>query len=108
MLRFAVPAGLAALARASFCDEAGWSQLWADEFDVEVLDNASWNVPVHVPGGSDTREASAVAENVWVQDGALVIKSSGVWDGAAWTNLTSGAMQSNGKRSFQASGRAGP
>jgi beta-glucanase (GH16 family) len=88
----------------SFCDHAEWHTVWSDEFDGVVLEDKNWNIPVHGPGGSDTRDASATLANVFVQNGTLVLRTDGHWNGSAWTNLTSGAVQSNGKAAFQAAG----
>jgi beta-glucanase (GH16 family) len=86
----------------SFCDEAGWKKLWGDEFD--SLDKQTWTKAVHGPGGSDTRDASASASASYIQGGSLVLRSNGTWNGTTWTNLTSGAVESRGKKSFRANG----
>ena len=87
---------------ASFCDGAGWDRVWSDEFDGTTLDETVWTKDVRGPGDSKTRAANATADSVWVEDGALVIRSNGVFDAArgSWTNLTSGAVDTKGKQSW--------
>ena len=87
-------------AQPSFCDAPGWSQVFADEFTGPNLDTSTWTKDVRGPGDSRTRAAAARAENVWIHEDSLVIKSDGTWNGTNWTNLTSGAVQSKGKKSW--------
>ena len=85
----------------SFCDPTtGWKHAWGDEFDGTTLDSTSWVKDVRGPGDSRTRDAAAVAENVHVSNGSLIIRSDATWAGGKWQNLTSGAVQSQGLRSF--------
>jgi len=86
---------------ASYCAASGWTQVFADEFDAAELNGSVWAKDVGPPGDSRTRAAAATADSVWLEDGALVIQTNGTWDGAKWTNLSSGAVQSMGKRSWQ-------
>lgn len=85
----------------SFCDSSGWQQEWADEFD--TFDSDSWTKDVGPPpkwGDSKVRDASALPGNVYIEDGALVMKTQAEWKDGAWTNITSGAVDSKGKRSW--------
>ena len=85
----------------SFCDTtAGWKHAWGDEFDGTTLDSTSWAKDVWRPGDSRTRDAAAAAENVYVANGSLVIRTDAIWSHGQWHNLTSGAVQSQGLRSF--------
>lgn len=87
----------------SFCAQSGWKQVWSDEFDND-FDSGAWTKVVNSGGSSTTRDAHGTADSVWVESGALVLRSNGTWNGSAWTNLTSGAVESNGKQSFKSSG----
>ncbi len=83
---------------ASFCESGnGWRQVWADEFNQTHLDYASWTID---RGGNDSsvRDALGTAANVYLEDGALVLRSQRQHtDGF---NFTSGAVQSQDKRFF--------
>ena len=105
LLSFAITVAVG-VATGSFCDEADFALIWSDEFDGDAVNASTWTVAAHGPGRSDTRDAAAIASAVAVANGALVITTNGTWDAstAAWTNLTSGAVQSKGKRSFEAGG----
>jgi len=81
----------------SFCNSSGWHQEWADEFD--SFDSASWTKDVD-QGDSKVRDATALPGNVYVEDGALVMKTQAEWKNGAWTNVTSGAVDSKGKQSW--------
>mmetsp|Transcript_84606 Transcript_84606/g.192842 ORF Transcript_84606/g.192842 Transcript_84606/m.192842 type:complete len:218 (+) Transcript_84606:52-705(+) len=86
---------------ASFCQQSGWAQVWADEFDGAEVDTGAWTKDVRGPGDSRTRDATATADSVWVKDGSLVIRSNAHWTGSNWTSLTSGAVQTQGKVSWK-------
>ena len=83
----------------SFCDADGWQRVFADEFD--TLDENTWKKDVRGPGDSRTRAANATADSVWVSEGSLVIRSNATWNGTAWTDLTSGAVQSQGLKAWR-------
>lgn len=86
----------------SFCDGDGWSKTWSDEFEGSGdVDPSVWITDVRGPGDSRTRDAEAIADAVWVANGSLVIESNAKWSDAGWTNLTSGAIWSMGKKSFR-------
>ena len=85
----------------SFCDDKHWQRVWSDEFNDAHLDESVWTKDVGPPRhDSRTREAAATADSVFLQDGALVIRSNATWNGTAWSNLTSGAISSQHKLSF--------
>jgi beta-glucanase (GH16 family) len=82
-----------------YCDEAGFSMLWADEFD--SLDTTAWTLSNNtVREDSACREAMCVAENVGVRDGALVLTAKREQRG--WSNFTTGAVRSQDKKFFGA------
>lgn len=90
-----------AQAWSSFCVEPGWVTSWADDFNGVELDATTWTKDVRGPGNSRTRDAAAIADSVWVANGALTIRTDAAWDGARWRNLTSGAVQSRGRLSWR-------
>lgn len=91
---------------ASFCDGAGWSIEWRDEFDADVLDETKWRVELSPNGtgplgadchgeGCDSlgscRDARCTRDNVYLERGNLVLRSR--WEGdAASPLLTTGAV----------------
>lgn len=95
-LAVALAAAVAAAAPASFCEEGldGWTTAFRDDFDGDAVNASSWNV-VTGPGGSLGRSANLSAENVYVSDGFLVLKSERVGDG-----FMSGAVTSQNKAYF--------
>eukprot|EP01062_Namystynia_karyoxenos_P051719 TRINITY_DN4076_c0_g1_i1.p1 TRINITY_DN4076_c0_g1~~TRINITY_DN4076_c0_g1_i1.p1 ORF type:complete len:294 (+),score=93.63 TRINITY_DN4076_c0_g1_i1:85-882(+) len=104
----ALAAHAAAAAAASFCDAAGWKRTFSEDFDQKTLDTSTWTVSTDGPGNSRTRDAQATADSVWLANGSLVLRSDGHWDAATnqWTNLTSGAIQSQHKKSWKPTFRA--
>ena len=73
-----------AIAR-SFCDDDGdWSLTWQDEFNDGALNRSTWTVPVGA-GSSFGREANVTLEDTFVADGALVLRSRALPNGAGWT-----------------------
>ena len=96
------PSETSPAASASFCDQSGWSVVWSDEFDGPSINTSAWQIDDHLPAGnSRTRAALALAGHSYVEDGHLVLRSNATWTGTDWTNLTSGAIESVGKVSFQ-------
>jgi len=78
----------------SFCGSDGWNQVWSDEFS--VFDETSWTKDTG-KGDSRVRDAQGLAENVYIDNDALVIRSQRDATG----NLTSGALQTRGKHSWR-------
>ena len=83
---------------ASFCDSGnGWQEVWADEFNQTHLDTTSWTIDL---GGNDSnvRNSLGTADNVYLEDGALVLRSQR--ERKEGFDFTSGAVQSQDKRFF--------
>ena len=93
----------AAATPASFCDDDGWTEVWADHFNGTDLDTSSWTVDLNA-GDSRVRDSQGTADNVYLEDGDLVLRSqeqsAGKW------NYTSGAVQTMGKQSWKGLTRA--
>eukprot|EP00656_Telonema_subtile_P051062 TRINITY_DN6781_c0_g1_i1.p1 TRINITY_DN6781_c0_g1~~TRINITY_DN6781_c0_g1_i1.p1 ORF type:complete len:287 (+),score=18.73 TRINITY_DN6781_c0_g1_i1:145-1005(+) len=86
----------------SFCDASGWSMVWRDEFE-SSLDNSSWTVDL-AGNDSQVRDSLGTAENVWVANGNLVLRTQRESRGGY--QYTSGSVQSQGKRSWRGVTRA--
>jgi len=79
---------------ASFCDTGGgWKQVFKDDFN--TLDQNSWTITLGSNSGQG-RDAWLTADNVYVQNGNLVLRAQKqVVNGF---NYTSGAITSQGKK----------
>ena len=105
-------AAMAALAGArgaeaatSFCDEAGWTRVWGDEFDGPALDSTSWTALNGTrEGDSSCRDAVCLSNNVAVAGGALRLTARA--EARDWAKWTTGAVNSQNKRFWQATGAA--
>ena len=93
----------ATLSSASFCDTQGeWTQVWQDEFDQATLDNSSWTIDLGA-GDSRVRNSQGTSDNVYLEDGKLVLRSQRQKIGNY--NLTSGAVQTQNKKFFKGPAR---
>eukprot|EP00937_MAST-01D_sp_MAST-1D-sp2_P003708 g3708.t1 len=95
---------VAAAGGGSFCNTSGFDLVWADEFSGTVLDTTSWTVDL---GANDSRvrNSQGTADNVYLDGaGSLVLRSQRQTVGA-YTH-TSGAVQTQGKRSWRGLTRA--
>lgn len=74
----------------SFCDEPGWSTIFVDDFDGPELNASNWEK--HLGGGdSSVRDSQGLAKNVYIENGALVLRTLKERHGSY--NYTSGAVQ---------------
>ena len=103
----------------SFCSSGGadWSPVFADEFSGSTLDNSTWGNEMGWDTRSSLRTAKNLPENVFVADGALVIRSmrekapayvEGIpykLYGNTTFNYTSAAVTTYGKRAFGGGGK---
>lgn len=102
----------------SFCDEAGWQRVFADEFEGADLDNMTWTNDMGWDTLSSLRTAKNMPDNVWVENGALVIRSQRqhagpyiegipkiLYPNTTSFKFTSAAVTTNGKRAFGGKGR---
>ena len=91
---------LQTVSSSSFCDTPDFTQVYADEFTGETLDEKSWALDLE-GGDSRVRESQGLAENVYLKDGNLILKTQKVETPINGYNYTSGAIQSQGLKSFQ-------
>lgn len=84
--------------------DTAWELVWADEFDAERLDLASWTPEVMPDPFNEElqyytdRIDDDPGANLWLQDGALVIEARA--EAFAHRAYTSGRLISKGKREF--------
>jgi hypothetical protein len=58
----------------SFCAEQGWQQVWADEFSGPTLNESAWSIDLN-GGDSRVRNSQGTRDNVYIEDGNLVLRS---------------------------------
>ena len=86
---------------AGFCDHSDWAPIFVDEFDTGSLDATSWTaLNGTAPNDSSCRDAMCLADNVRVENGALILTARRQESG--WAHFTTGAVNSRDKRFFQA------
>lgn len=94
-------AACASSAAASFCaPSTEWVPAWADEFDGTSIDAASWNV-LNASDLGSCRDAWCTPDAVAVRGGALILTTDVAPPGGLHGhNWTSGAVNTQGKRSW--------
>lgn len=98
-----VATAVVSAAAGSFCDDQGWSVVWRDEFSGTKLNDSSWTLDFK---GNDSRvrDSQGTAANVYVEDGALVLRSQR--EQINGYRFTSGAVQTQGLVSWRGLTRA--
>ena len=79
----------------------GYTLLWNDEFDGEVMDESIWSYDPHEPGwtNNELQEYTESTDNVFVRDGKMVLKAIKTKkDGADY--YTSGKIKTQNKKDF--------
>ena len=81
----------------------GYELKWADEFNDSELNRADWNVELHNPGWVNAELQAYVdsTENIYIQDGKLVIKPIKSVDDNGNVSYTSGRINTQGKHDFK-------
>lgn len=85
----------------SFCDTSpSWALSWEDDFNEPTLDLTSWTIQVGNAGRNigSCRDALCTAENVYVENGNLVIVSKREEKGGY--NFTTGGLDTSGKKNW--------
>ena len=80
----------------SFCPQS--NLIWSDDFSGSSLDLSKWTITLGNNGGQ-LRNAWGTADNVWVSNGTLVLRSKRE-SAPQHFNFTSGAVTSKGKASW--------
>ena len=79
----------------------GYTLLWNDEFDGDVMDESIWSYDPHEPGwtNNELQEYTESTDNVFVRDGKMVLKAiKTTKDGADY--YTSGKIKTQNKKDF--------
>lgn len=77
----------------SFCDQAGWKEIWSDDFT--TFDDSHWTKTIGISSGH-TRDAVGTEDNVYIEDGKLVLRSQKQDKDSA--HYTTGAVDSKSKK----------
>lgn len=80
----------------------GYTLVWSDEFNGTVLNRSDWNVELHAPGwvNAELQEYVDSTDNIYLQDGKLVIKPKKTVNPDGTVSYTSGRINTQGKRDF--------
>ena len=104
MLTAPLASAAVSAAATSFCDPTGgWTLDWEDNFDGDSLDLSSWTPLTSDAGGNigSCRDAWCTPSAVAVAGGTLVLTTDHAPPGGLYgRNFTSGAVNSQGKRSW--------
>ena len=80
----------------------GYNLKWKDDFNGTTLNRADWNYETHEPGwvNNELQEYVDSTQNVYVENGNLVIKANKVVNGGN-VSYTSGRVNTQGKHDFK-------
>lgn len=80
----------------------GYDLLWNDEFDGTAVDMDTWNFEQREPGwtNNELQEYTDSSENIFVRDGALVLKALATPSEDGGTYYTSGKVTTQNKQDF--------
>lgn len=83
-------------------DYTGYTMVWNDEFDAPELSRDDWNVELHDPGWVNEEWQAYVdsEENIYIEDGNLVLKPVKGRDKIGQDVYTSGRVNTQGKHDF--------
>lgn len=81
----------------------GYELKWEDQFDGESLNRADWNVELHEPGwvNHELQEYVDSAENIYIQDGSLVLRPIERKNEDGTVSYTSGHVNTQNKHDFK-------
>jgi len=80
----------------------GYNLLWADEFDGNTLNENNWNMEVREAGwtNNELQSYEASTDNIYVEDGCLVLRALKTVDENGKVTYTSGKVNSQNKQDF--------
>lgn len=80
----------------------GYELKWQDEFNGTSLNRDDWNVELHAPGwvNSELQQYVDSEDNIYLQDGHLVIKPIKTENADGSVSYTSGRLNTQGKHDF--------
>ncbi len=81
----------------------GYTLRWEDNFDGTELNRQDWNVELHEPGWVNNELQSYVdsPENIYLQDGSLVLKPVEIQNADGTVSYTSGRVNTQNKHDFK-------
>lgn len=80
----------------------GYNLLWHDEFDGDTLNAENWNIELRDPGwtNNELQAYTDSPDNVYLEDGKLVLKAAKIKKDNGLTGYTSGKVNSKNLRQF--------
>lgn len=80
----------------------GYNLLWHDEFNGTELNDVNWSYDPHKPGwtNAELQEYTESTDNVFIKDGALILKAIKTVDDSGKDYYTSGKVKSVRKQDF--------
>jgi len=81
----------------------GYRLKWEDQFEADSLNREDWNVELHDPGWVNNELQAYVdsAENIYIQDGSLVLKPVETKNEKGEVSYTSGRVNTQNKHDFK-------
>lgn len=81
----------------------GYNLKWADEFEGNALNLNDWNIETHAPGwvNNELQEYTDSSDNIYVEDGNLVLKPIKTVDSGGNISYTSGRVNTQNKHDFK-------
>lgn len=81
----------------------GYTLKWEDSFDGDSLNLDDWNIETHEPGwvNNELQEYTTSSENIYVEDGKLVLKPIKKVDENGNISYTSGRVNTQNKHDFK-------
>ena len=81
----------------------GYKLMWEDQFNGDSLDMDDWNIETHEPGwvNNELQEYTTSAENIYMEDGNLVLKPIKSTDENGKVFYTSGRVNTQNKHDFK-------
>ncbi|WP_148218225.1 family 16 glycosylhydrolase [Opitutus terrae] len=76
---------------------AGWTLVWADEFDGTAIDTDNWTYDLGAGGWGNNEKETYTKENAFLENGTLVIEARKNPDGS----YTSSRLKGQGRRSWK-------
>ncbi len=83
--------------------EDGYTLVWEEEFEEESLNRNDWNVELHEPGwvNAELQEYVNSTENIYLEDGKLIIQALEEVDELGNKTYTSGRINTQGKHDYK-------
>lgn len=97
------PTAPAPTAEPASADKTGYTEMWRDDFNSTELNRDDWNVELHEAGwvNSEQQEYVDSKENIYIKDGALILKPVKKTDASGNVTYTSGRVNTQGKHDFK-------